>query len=544
MASESLEDDVRRAEDAGREARLERGRVARRRDRMRARRDKALADAAKARQDLAEIQAVVKNFDDWRLSAEQSWALALVRAAAGEREKLRNDWTALRDRLTESHDVKLAELADLHGRFVRGLVFTCILVLILTVAIAVVVPALNEEEWFGPWFESALETWAIALAIGAGVIVVVGIGLLTAYHRELSQRRQTLRVQSARITAARAEIDHLRSERIRLKSLGDQLPEFLLLMSETIHRPWVLPAGQPALTAVPRPSLDTLPGHMRLAEPMIQLGDAQALARVREAVALHLRPGWRLESFQQLLELCARDLALPLDAFAEQALDTSSAQRKVFTDHLISRIPNRKESDSHPQVVLGKRVVRAIAIEYRQALLGHQLETFPLVHEFTTDALSTADLRSDQLIEAMSSEATPWNGFLAELLAPAPTMSWYDLSNQAKGSLYQEIGNADVQAICLGPSRLRQLATHSMTYEALNESVLPPVEVLVRIDLRKLSGTEDLFLFERNALEDDGSPVAIREKIPLSRRGGNLPDLASITDRIDDASWPDLRQGS
>jgi hypothetical protein len=353
-------------------------------------------------------------------------------------------------------------------------------------------------------------------------------------------------------------VDLIRAEKVRLRGLHQQVQDFLTLMAEVVHRPWILPLVDasrdpgPAeahaqdthiraavgteelpISSLPRPNVHRLPGHMRLAEPVSETDDPRSQARIREAVSLELHPGWRAEAFTELLAIAERRLSLQPGSLDEAVIDREPRQRRVLLEQLLAHSDGKGIQDLNLQEELGERIVRKIAEGYRDALLRAQTNqtrrySLPPVMELTKDALANVDVRVDQMLEAMAVPEYDWDSYLCQLLKQPPELSWYELTDDAKDMLHSRVMPDSLRVYAVGPSRLRAEFDGGTggIYESLTSEGSLPTELVIRLDQRTLSGPEHVSLF--------------RDPRKSSRVGAGEQGGRSTGDQADDPPSPDV----
>jgi len=545
---------VAEAEARSHEANRLRDAAGRRLEQLRMRTGEATTVADAAAADVADVRALEDGFTGWLRVQQGSFGMLLLSALRSQDTVLRQEWDGLRSTLESPHPMPPHNLRELHARFVRRVLLAALLAIVATIVIAVVVPTAHGEDWSKPWLRAALrevEKWGpVALVAFAFAL----LGFLVSYHRGISQHRMALHRQMGQVKRAAAAVKEIRIERVRLESLHGQVPEFLELISEVTHRPWIVappsrysaprtgehdghrdrPRGAvtdegPALVGVPRPDVRPLPGHIRLAEPVLDGTDPRAAARVREAVWLKLRPGWRAEAFASLLRLTEESMSLPPGSLDEHVLDRDSRQRQMLLDSLLSRPDGTGVPGLYLQERLGAEVVREIAQAYSTTLLGDtqhaRIHALPVVREITVDAIDGIDVRVDLLEHPDAVRQWNWNDYLSELLTGRPELSWHELAGEAKSSIHHGVLKDALRAYVVAPGRLIRDARSrhdNVRYEPLLSSGALPVELVVRLDQRTLPKPGDFALFryehQRPTTIDISEPakieVDVRQRAP------------------------------
>ncbi len=419
----------------------------------------------------------------WIGHRQRSYGWRLTIALRNERVTLEGDVDGLWRRLNAPLSVQSAVLSSMRISFSRRVLSW----LIIVVAVVLAVMYLdNRYPDLGTW-----QHWLNVFSWPIWVVLLVGLGLylltflfsLLAYHRKWSGFWSILRSERARTSIYRDAVIQLRQEHQRLKGMHEQVPTYLRLMSEVIHRPWTMTAANGQADAAggwvdsrvdaaisstwgvfPRPDTSRIPSLMRLAETPHDGGGAASNELIRRSIVRILRRGWRNDAYEQLLREAETIRGLPAGSFTPERLDREPRVRESFL---------RALDDGQAQVAAGITHLRELYPRIKTDLMD---QVHPRVQRLDPDALEGLDLSVD-LLEGVGEEDTGWDELLGSILGtPA---GWSPISFTLAGNS----GNPEVLARGYGPVRFAgEGVDQTIAYTSQRALVASSLEMTVRID--------------------------------------------------------------
>lgn len=447
-----------------------------------------------------ELQNVGQTRDDlrtWISRRTRSFAWALVSAMRAQRSALTGEQDAMRAVLATPLPTREEDLSRMRRVFGR-LMLACL------VLAAALVPLIL---WLGRAFPGLTRwsSWANIFTWSAGALTALAVSLfviwslvvLLAYHRRWSAQLATLRAERMRTDLLREAVQQARSEAQRIVTLHASVPEYLRLLSEVAHRPWVVSQARPpeggsvreqlsvdfGVPLTPRPSADSLPAHLRLSETLEGGWGPAEQELVRQAIAQVLSRGWRTEAFENLLMAASVQRGLPPDAFSSARVDRDHRIRTALLETL---------DDGDVQRGFGAERVRQLFGSLQgKVALGQEVGVRPI----EPDPTSGLDV-SRSLAESTTDVELHWDEHLLEILTNAAPLSTtaFDLNGIP--------AREQLTSLAFGPERLRaSWHTDMGEYDAYGVHEASTVELVIRVDtLREAIGTTQAAVFGRESM--------------------------------------------
>jgi hypothetical protein len=417
----------------------------------------------------------------WIGHRQRSYGWRLVTALRSERSMLDGDVDGLWQRLNAPLTVQPSVLRAMRSSFSRSVVawfVIVVLVVLLVLLLGARYPALGIwEHWLNVF---SWPIWVVLLA-GLATYLLIFLLALLAYHRKWSGFWSLLRTERARTAIYRDAITQLRQENQRMKGTHDQVPTYLRLMSEVIHRPWTMTAAHAggaemradvrvdaAIVSTwgvfSRPDTARIPSLMRLAETPSGGGGPEANELVRRSIVRILHQGWRREAYEQLLREAEIIRGIPAGTFTPERLDREPRVRESFLQALV---------DGQAQVSAGMTHLRDLYSRIQEDLIE---QVHPKVQRLDPDPLMGLDLSID-LLEEMEVGDTGWDELLCSILgAPA---AWSPTAFTLAGLSNDPV----VHARAYGPVRFAENDVDpSVAYLSQKDLVASSLEMTVRID--------------------------------------------------------------
>ena len=490
-------------------------RLRRERDQLRAREARTSAALDGVDEQVALIQEARDSLRTWVSARSGSLAWRLLVRLGQEREKAARDFADLREAAETPIDPKVERPSQMRDRFMwRSVIALAVVSLAWITVVALkywvpdlaqIAPAVNPVSW---------PVWISGL-VALGAFITLWILFLISYYRENSHTRIQLRRASAHVEYLSRMSLAAREERQRLEALHRQVPDYLMYLSEAIHRPWTTPSvlsanresgSQPQDTpetlvfGAARPRADMLPSFMRLAESTPGAGGDREVALVRDTVRSVLHRGWRYGALRDLLAAAEQAESLPPGTFDTTRLDRDPRLRAALMAAL-------ERSDA--RLIAGRQQLRLLAERIQKQVMD---QIHPPVTDLAPDPLSELEIDADLLGES-DWRVKEWDDFLAEALSLPSNWSTLAFSISGKSD-----GLEDVRAHGYGPERLVELKDESVSYVGIAEKSTRPVELVVRIDRTQTSrgpksfqvfgdaaATTDTESAHRNGVDPDSS---------------------------------------
>jgi hypothetical protein len=433
------------------------------------------------------IEAAYRALTQWLGRRSGSYAWRLMDALQEERRAAEADEQALLANINADLRVKTGALVRLRLSFHRKVAVIAIAWLIfLFVGIA---PryrwpeVLEVTTW---WNVMAWPIWQVVV-VGTAFALVLYFLALVAYHRRWSGLWRVLRHEQERNDSFRSSLHAMREEQQRLELLHAQVPTYLGMMSEVVHRPWSdepaepeldsgedenepqEPAGivRPAPAARRAPDSAAFPQFLRIADTPREGGGPAVTELVRLSIGRTLRRNWRIGAFERLMRKAEKSYGLPTGTFTPEVIERDPRSRDAFLDALQAGDAQQEAREDAVRDVF--HVIRAEFMDRAQ----------PRVRRIDPDPLEGIDLSVDSMARDDES-LMDWNEFLGEVIGePSPWTPFLlkDLQNT-------DVARIEMRSLAWGPSRLRDEADPAtVQYEAVESSGSTSLELVVRVDV-------------------------------------------------------------
>lgn len=480
------------------------------------------------------LDEAAKPFRDWFTRNARSFAWGLFDRMRSERRALARHLESTRDWLALPLPVSPEEAILLYERFVRRLRLLFTWGLLIPGFVFLLVRTILSEAAlrFGDWITSGRIGEFIKTDVGrvlAGavrtflgnpwpyLVSFVLIGTLSAfihYYRDWSQRQRKIRQLRSDIGHMRQWVQDLKEERSRLQQLERHSADVLTLMSEVLHRPFVIPSepirGRRSGSVGGEESTMSL----SVAEPLWDAHWQGQHAFEAQIVAQHARRGWLEDAYRQLATTVEEVTGQPYGSFSVERLESSARTRRALM-HLLD------QRDNDPRLLIGQRREREVLREMISWKLSEDLP-FPMVAETRVPPTSGVDVRLD-LLDDERDGVHPWVDFMLHGL---PSGQADEVADQwAPWTISVAAGDevrAGLRTVVHGPMRYRARVEERRpgSFIPLRDGEIRPVELVIRVDFAMDRTLEDIRGCEQVG-SDAGSP---REDFTAARTVPQLED--------------------
>jgi hypothetical protein len=422
----------------------------------------------------------------WRWRLERSFAGRLVHELNGERRRVAADQQALEAELQQEHH-ELQPAGNLYERFVGRMA--------LGFAVAAVLSRLLWEPLLaliGVRYGDGSALVARYLGVPAfpfiTLFVLITLFALLDYHRRWSRQRRDLDRLRHDLRQLPNVAHHLQRENLRTYELHRQAREVLRLMSETIHRPFLLDSVRDVLPSSRSLDPRDLPKVVRFARPEVDESWSGEARFVQRILRTQLRPGWRSEAYTRLLSMLQARHGVVRGDLDPERIDRDPVVRTAVIEHLLRDEPQREA---------GVARVRDVVND----ILGWTVEAnfpYPKVRPIRVER-DALDVRTDMFSDGVE-PAEDWQAFLGADVAADERWSPMTFATGFRQE-YLERRRRIVHA----PLRFHATA-HDATTVSPRADEVRPVEAAIRVDvLPEPVATSRMGIFAEGPLPgDDG----------------------------------------
>jgi hypothetical protein len=477
------------------------------------------------------LDAAAQPFRAWFGRNSRSFAWRLVDRMRGERRLLAAHVEATRVWLAAPLPVSPEEARELYEQFVRrirriftwGLIVPGIAFILLRTVLSGLARRLGEWITSGP-VGDFIETdvgQVLASAVRSflgnpwpwllGIVASATLYAFIAYYRVWSARQRKVRQLRSDVDHMRSWVHDLKVERSRLHHLERHANDVLRLLSEFLHRPFIIPS---------QPIRGRSAGPVGGAESTMSLSVAEPLWDARwqgqhafesRIVARHARRGWLEDAYRDLGATVEEVTGQPRGSFGIEQLESSARTRQALLQLL-------ENPNDDPRITIGQRMEREVLRE----MIGWDLSDdlpFPVVVETRVPATDGIDVRLD-LLDDERHGVHPWVDFMLHGLPSADAngvsdewASW-TISVAASDGVRQ-----DLRTVVHGPARYERAVERRRpgSFIPLRDREIRPVELVIRVDYALDRSLVDIRGCEQAGAEANGSLA-----------GGAIPVLRTV----------------
>ncbi len=421
----------------------------------------------------------------WRWRLARSFAGSLSQRLDTERMKLETAFGAATAELEREYP-DLEPQGSLYGQFVRrltlGVTASLLLIRFLWEPILDLIGVRYGED-------SALVAGYLGVPAYPFILLLLGIVLwaLISYHRKWSARSLLLSKLRHDLREIAAEVHHLQRERLRVAELHRQAREMLRIISEVIHRPFLLDSIAESLPSSKSIDPADLPKIVRFARPEISEGWSGEVQFTQRILKSQLRRGWRSAAYENLLDAIQKRHGVVRGVLDGARADRDPVVRTAVLEYLLLDEAQRDAGMKRMRGVLDDILRWSGELDF----------PYPDVCVIRNDR-DPVDIRTDMFEdEELPPEA--WEDFLS---ADAGTDEQWAPKTFATGHAAEYLGRR-IRYVH-APPRLHRRAQDARKFDPRSD--VRPVEIVVRIDVlpEPMAADRAGVFGETGAGDDDG----------------------------------------
>ena len=345
-----------------------------------------------------------------------------------------------------------------------------------------------------------LDPLVIGVTAASG-LVIAWLVALVVYYRDWSGFQRYVLVSLGRMRNAGDNVTHAQAELARLRSLHQQAQDWIELLAVAMHTPWQI---RPQWLELDVKDVDAerLPFALRMA--IAQEGDsASGHALDRLAAERLLRPGWRRDAFDALIDEVCRKAGLSAERFSLRELDSDlvlagNGTRRLLRETMLDETVLARVAEPRLLDIAQEIQMRGFSISPPPVRLSRE---FPL-ETFYFDRSGISELNADQA----------WDEFLGEIVGkpndPITPLSPENLSLSARVRGVHH----GVHVYLEMPARLRTLPIGMPDYikvRAHGHETVNPMDLVVRAELLGPLAPEDVSIWGANVEFESAVAVGV-----------------------------------
>ena len=424
------------------------------------------------------------SLNSWVAERQGTYAWKLLEALRAERVKIDDlqkeivDW--IERPTTEFYQRTLDLKKTFIRRFRRGLIGVVASLLIGTV-VNLILNALglgllvNLLTFLG--FSNPFAWVPQVLGIGAGFSWIFA---LFGYFRGYYEWRKDLEREVAAAKYYLKAVKRLAEQKPRILSLHDQMEEYLVLISEILHKPWNI--NEEWLT-FETADLDhsKLPTSLVVAKPK-PTGVYSTVAK--NCLQTFLSGNWRSQQVEALFKQLETVNQMP-EGSMSRLFDADPKMRAK----VLAALP-----ESQVLSLVGDSFVKSQAKFLQTSVLPE--ETGFYVDSIKPDPLAVLDFSDNYFDEGGNDR--DWNSFVGEILGEGA--GWSGLAYSLMGNSKNLAKGSDTQSFALVPARLEKQVFPGIKAQVVPKNEATGVEVVIRIDLSGWLDPEMVNLLDDNSV--------------------------------------------
>ncbi len=429
---------------------------------------KATKSAAKTKQEeLDDYDDARDSLHSWIAERQGTYAWKLLEALKAERVKIEDlqkeivGW--IEKPTTEFYERTLDLKKTFIRRFRLGLIGIVVSLLIGTI-VNLILNALglgllvNLLTFLG--FSNPFSWVPKVLGVGAGFSWIVA---LFGYFRGYYKWRKDLEREVASAKYYLKAVKRLAEQKPRILSLHAQMEEYLVLISEMLHKPWNI---KDEWLSFETADLDysKLPASLVVAKPK-PTGVYSQVAK--ECLQTFLSSDWRNQQIEALFKQLEIVNQMPEGSMV-RIFDADPKMRAK----VLAALP-----ESQVLSLVGDSFVKAQAKFLQTSVLPEQTGFF--VDSIKPDPLAVLDFSENYFDEGGNDR--DWNTFVSEILGEGA--GWSGLAYSLTGNSKNLAKGSDTQSFALVPDRLAKQVYPGIKAQVVPKNEATGVEVVVRIDL-------------------------------------------------------------
>ena len=315
------------------------------------------------------------------------------------------------------------------------------------------------------------------LGIGAGFSWIFA---LFGYFRGYYKWRKDLEREVAAAKYYLKAVKRLAEQKPRILSLHNQMEEYLVLISEILHKPWQI--NEEWLTFESADLVySKLPTSLVVAKPKPN-GVYSTVAK--NCLQTFLSGNWRSQQVEALFKQFEMVNQMPEGSMARLFDADPKMRAKV-----LSSLP-----ESQVLSLVGDSFVKSQAKYLQTSVLPE--ETGFYVDSIKPDPLAVLDFSENYFDEG--GHDRDWNAFVGEILGEGA--GWSGLAYSLMGNSKNLAKGSDTQSFALVPSRLEKQVYQGIKAQVVPKNEATGIEVVIRIDLSGWLDPEMVNLLDDNSV--------------------------------------------
>ncbi|CAB4592133.1 unannotated protein [freshwater metagenome] len=380
-------------------------------------------------------------------------------------------------------------MAKLRKSFHRKLLWQTILIPLLSYLIYKIprIPNRNVQRFF----DGVQPSMKVILIYATVIYLVLLLGALIAYYRGWSTYQRKVITTLWQLQIVSRNVDQVRSEQGRLKSLYPQVNEWLVILGHSLTNPWRI-RKEWFESSIGDLNEASLPNSLRISQAHEDDGPAM-MGMQRYAAERFMSRGWRAKVFADQIDVIRESIGLPKDRLNVDMLDqdilySPNGPRALIRTN-IEELPILES--------IGRRQLLPLIKEVQKEAIT---KSRPPVNEIRKATIKTQKVAAE---DEENSELTPWDEFLGFSIPvqgkPRTPLSVFSLSDSGKVAAHHD----RYTTFMIVPERFKEkvYGVDDNQLHTYGETTKLPMDVVVRADFTGPIPAQDLLFLEKTAAQ-------------------------------------------
>ena len=380
-------------------------------------------------------------------------------------------------------------MAKLRKSFHRKLLWQTILIPLLSYLIYKIprIPNRNVQRFF----DGVQPSMKVILIYATVIYLIMLLGALIAYYRGWSTYQRKVITTLWQLQIVSRNVEQVRSEQGRLKSLYPQVNEWLVILGHSLTNPWRI-RKEWFESSIGDLNEASLPNSLRISQAHEDDGPAM-MGMQRYAAERFMSRGWRAKVFADQIDVIRESIGLPKDRLNVDMLDQDILYSPNGPRALI-----RTNIEEQPILEsIGRRQLLPLIKEVQKEAIT---KSRPPVSEIRKAAIKTQKVAAE---DEENTELTPWDEFLGFSIPvqgkPRTPLSVFSLSDSGKVAAHHD----RYTTFMIVPERFKEkvYGVDDNQLHTYGETTKLPMDVVVRADFTGPIPAQDLLFLEKTAAQ-------------------------------------------
>jgi hypothetical protein len=442
-----------------------------------------------AYEEVAALENLQQNVAEWEQRNTHSFLAktsAVMQQNIAEADGLLNQYNRTVDSLRIP---EAGTMAKLRKSFHRKLLWQTILIPLISFLVYQIprLPNRNVQRFF----VNVQPSLKVIIIYAIVIYLILLISALIAYYRGWSTYQRKVITTLWQLQVVSRNVDQVRNEQGRLKTLYPQVNEWLVILGHSITNPWQI-RKEWFESSIGDLNEASLPNSLRISQAHEDDGPAM-MGMQRYAAERFMSRGWRAKVFADQIDVIRESLGLPKDRLNVDTLD----QDILYSPNGPRALIRTNIEDQTVLESIGRRQLLPLIKEVQKEAIT---KSRPPVSEIRKAAIKTQKVAAE---DDENSDLTPWDEFLGFSIPvqgkPRTPLSVFSLSDSGKVAAHHD----RYTTFMIVPERFKEqvYGVDDNQLHTYGETTMLPMDVVVRADFTGPIPAQDLLFLVKTAAQ-------------------------------------------